>query len=36
VLLVLGFRPTPLGPFTFRPDLFAALATDVLLYQGQR
>ena len=36
VLLVLGFRPTPLGPFTFLPDLFAAVAVVVLLYQSQR
>ena len=36
VLLVLGFRPAPLGLFTFLPDLFAAIATVVLLYQSQR
>ncbi|WP_240137712.1 hypothetical protein [Salinigranum salinum] len=36
VVLILGFRPTPFGPFTFLPDLFAALATVVLLYQSQR
>jgi O-antigen ligase len=33
---VLGFRPTPFGPFTFLPDLFAAVAVVVLLYQSQR
>jgi hypothetical protein len=36
VVLLLGFRPLPFGPFTFLPDLFAAVATVVLLYQSQR
>lgn len=36
VLLVLGVRPAQLGLFTFLPDLCAAIATVVLLYQSQR
>ena len=32
--LVLGFRGSGLGPFTFLPDLFAAVAITVLTYQS--
>ena len=37
VHVLLGFRPgVGLGPFTYLPDLFAALAAIVLLYQSQQ
>jgi hypothetical protein len=36
VPVVLGFRPAAFGPFTFLPDLFAAVAVVVLFYQSQR
>jgi hypothetical protein len=35
--VVLGFHPAvSIGPFTFLPDLFAAVAVIVLLYQSYR
>ncbi|WP_195759376.1 MULTISPECIES: hypothetical protein [Haloferax] len=35
--VVFGFRPAvSIGPFTFLPDLFAAVAVVVLLYQSYR
>ncbi|SFR51990.1 hypothetical protein [Halogeometricum limi] len=35
--VLFGFRPTvSIGPFTFLPDLFAAVAVVVLLYQSYR
>ncbi|WP_231727749.1 hypothetical protein [Haloferax profundi] len=32
--LLLGFRGSGLGPFTFLPDLFAAVAITFLTYQS--